>query len=111
MEKILRTILDILLLTGAVVCVLTIDGGKWIISNPAFYQAYMEEYQYTVPLPEVAGETVGQAAPAADVVPPACLAAPALASHYWDRAYLILSAYQESAREAGGAVVRALVCR
>jgi hypothetical protein len=38
-HKILFFLLNILLILGAILSVLTIDRGRWIISNPAFYQS------------------------------------------------------------------------
>lgn len=38
MERVLFTIFNVLLIGGAILCILTIDGGRWLTSNPAFYQ-------------------------------------------------------------------------
>lgn len=37
-QKVLFFLLNLLLITGAITCVLTIDRGRWLIENPAFYQ-------------------------------------------------------------------------
>lgn len=37
-KKFIFTLLDSLLLLGAIACIVTIDRGQWILSNPAFYQ-------------------------------------------------------------------------
>lgn len=37
-QKVLFFLLDLLLITGAITCILTIDRGRWLIENPAFYQ-------------------------------------------------------------------------
>lgn len=51
-KSLLFTILDILLIVGAIFCVLTIDRGQWLISNPAFYQE-SEDMQMAFPVPPV----------------------------------------------------------
>lgn len=37
-HKIIFGILDVLLVIGAIVSVVTIDGGQWLFNNPAFVQ-------------------------------------------------------------------------
>jgi hypothetical protein len=75
MQKILHFILDFLLIFGALVSILTIDGGKWLISNPAFYQPGLEGANNILPVPveidaaEVSTlEVKPQAAPVCDTV-------------------------------------------
>lgn len=38
-EKAIFFVLNILLILGSIITIITIDGGKWLISNPAFYEA------------------------------------------------------------------------
>jgi len=50
-RKIIFILLSLLLISGAVVAVMTIDGGKWLISNPAFNQPPAESVQQNVVVP------------------------------------------------------------
>ena len=38
-DRAIKLILNLLLIAGAILCVLTIDGGRWLTSNPALYDA------------------------------------------------------------------------
>ena len=51
MQKTVRFLLDFLLILGALVGIFTIDGGKWLISNPAFYQPGLEGANNILPMP------------------------------------------------------------
>lgn len=53
-RKILFFVLDLLLIIGAITSVLTIDRGRWLINNPAFYQPPEE----TVTAPDRASEPI-----------------------------------------------------
>jgi len=67
-QKIIHSILDFLLIMGALVGILTIDGGKWLITNPAFYQPGSQEWLYNSPVPIEYNTAVD---PAPVVKPPA----------------------------------------
>ncbi len=65
-KKIIFLVLDMLLIMGAIVGVLTIDRGQWIISNPAFYQPPEEAVQENAVIP-VTGANAGVDDPAKDL--------------------------------------------
>ena len=50
-RKVIFLLLNVLLIAGAIFAVMTIDGGKWLISNPAFYQPPEEAQQQNVVVP------------------------------------------------------------
>ena len=50
-QKILFLLLNVLLIAGAIFAVMSIDGGKWLISNPAFYQPPEGAQQQNVVVP------------------------------------------------------------
>lgn len=68
-KKIFFGVLDVVLITGAIVGVLTIDRGKWITTNPAFYQppTPVEARQY--PPLSLEALTGGTVAPPAPLIP------------------------------------------
>lgn len=110
MQKFIKSILNFILLTGAIVSVLTIDGGKWIISNPAFYQESMDDYQLIAPM--LTGSDNENSIPVTgSQAAPGCVVTPAPGDAEWDQAYLILEDYQEAVRETGSSVGQAIACK
>jgi hypothetical protein len=93
-QKIIRVILDILLLVGAAASVLTIDGGKWWIHGVTIYPSREVSWSTDFPNPEKYLDSgipvTGSSAQSA----PACLTMSLPAIPNWYDAYLMRSAYQ-----------------
>jgi hypothetical protein len=84
-------LLDVLLIIGALVGVLTIDGGRWITSNPAFYPPSEEDG----PLIPVSGSA---ATPQPGT---ACLVPGQLSSSDWYDIYLLNENYSSAVNDKG----------
>lgn len=66
--KLIFTLLNALLILGALVGIMTIDGGKWLINNPAFYQPSEAAQEYSA-IPVTGASAAGAAQPAAAAKP------------------------------------------
>lgn len=91
-EKIVFFVLNLLLITGSILCILTIDRGGWVISNPALYQS-PDESTGEIPVTQGADHPAGTPTPqpAASCLAPAQLASPDwLSAYLFDRAYTSL---------------------
>lgn len=87
-------LLDTLLIIGAVACVLTIDRGRWITSNPAFYQP--ANAMVMDPSLMANTEVFSAADPDMGIIPQTggnCLAQESAASGEWYETYKMLSVF------------------
>ncbi len=102
-QKLIFSILDVLLIMGAILGVLTIDGGRWISSIPAFYESPglpLESSISASTAPAGLGTESGE-----KLIPPTgagCLTRSQLAGSRWYEAYLLLGNYQQAVLGAGG---------
>lgn len=102
-EKIIFSILDVLLIMGAILGVLTIDRGRWITSIPAFYESP------GLPLEGSVSASVAPTGPGTGsdekFIPQTgtgCLTRSQLMGSRWYEAYLLLGSYQKAVTEIGG---------
>lgn len=102
-EKVIFSILDVLLIMGAILGVLTIDRGRWLTSIPAFYESP------GLPLESSASASTASAGIGVEsdekLIPPTgagCLTSSQLAGSRWYEAYLLLGNYEQAVRETGG---------
>jgi hypothetical protein len=113
-QKILFFLLDMLLIIGAIVGVLTIDRGRWIISNPAFYQSPGETPQENTFVPNT--QTNGSEDTGAKIIPQTgatCLTEAQIASPQGYENDLLLNAYYSASPEKdshNGVAVPLTVC-
>ncbi len=110
-EKIIFFVLDMLLIIGAILCILTIDRGQWIVSNPALYQS-PEESAGEIPVTQGADHPAGTTTPqpAVSCLMPAQLASPDWLNIYlFDRAYT--SAFNQKDAQKGAATPAAMCAK
>lgn len=93
-QKIIRVILDILLLVGAIASVMTIDRGKWWINGVTIYPSrevsWSTGYSSSDKYMDSGIPVTGSSAQSK----PACLTMSLPAIPDWYNAYLMRSAYQ-----------------
>jgi hypothetical protein len=96
-EKIIFSVLNVLLIAGAVLCVLTIDRGRWITSIPAFYESPGLPLESNVSASEAPAGIVTEGDE--KLIPQTgigCLTRSQLAGSQWYEAYLLLGNYQKA---------------
>ena len=102
-EKIIFAVLDVLLIMGAILGVLTIDRGRWITSIPAFYESPGLPLDSSASAQEA---PVGIGVEGDEKLIPqtgtGCLSRSQLMDSRWYEAYLLLGNYQKAVIEVGG---------
>jgi hypothetical protein len=104
-HKIIFSVLNTLLIMGALVGVMTIDRGRWILSNPAFYQAAEEEVGHAVTTAKAAGDDQTMIIP---ITGADCLTASQRASAERYTTYMLVNGYLTASGAAAAQRVTAV---
>lgn len=99
-ERVIFAVLDVLLIVGALLGVLTIDRGRWITSMPAFYESPGLPLEGSASAQEAPAATGSEgAANAITRAGGGCLPRSQLMGSPWYETYLFLGTYQAAVSE------------